>query len=80
MTARTSAREFVDVYCVARELLERHFGERLLVCRGKDDLRGDPRLQGLAPAGHAQAPAVAGTQSRKVKLRVWSNEVVSLLQ
>jgi hypothetical protein len=51
--------------------------EGRLVRRAQNNTWRDPRLERLAPARGAQAPAVAGLKSRKAEVGLWRGEIVA---
>src|SRR4029079_824528 len=62
---------------VALQVLERDDVERRLMRRGKDDPRRVARLERLAPARGAQAPAVAWLEPGKPEVRLRRRQVIA---
>src|SRR5882672_11381853 len=72
-------RESMQIERAAPEGLDGHVLEDVLVGRLEHHLRRPARLEGLDPAQHVQAPAVAGLQSLEAHLRPRRGEVIAAL-
>src|SRR5262249_43567255 len=77
LAPRPPSLALLQVHRVLLQLIQADVVERALVGGGQHDLRRRPGLEGLAPTGRAQAPAVSGLEAGKSEIRHGRAEVVA---